>query len=371
MSGIRISIPRIYMGTMTFGWNQTSQTVDETIALEMMHRFVKSNSAIHDTHIHPIDTARIYAGGNTESILGSTLQTLRGLMAKDASLPGNAYLSIGTKAHPSQPMGLSSEGIKRQFEASLKAMNLDRIDEFYLHQPDTENTLLESLQTLHQLVEDGYVSSIGMSNYHVSEMSRAFHLCDQYSLTKPSVYQGLYNPLNRVVEDELIPVLRENNCSFVAFNPLAAGLLTGKHQRTDIDTSVKKGRFKDNPNYLPRFFTPANFDGLEVIQKMCDKKGITIVEATYRWLLRHSILSEKDGLLLGSSSISQLYQNLACCSSAMTLGPLQDCLLDAFDEAWEITKDGAFPYWRSYSSDMPNRDNLDHGASYAANKVKN
>jgi aryl-alcohol dehydrogenase-like predicted oxidoreductase len=129
-------------------------------------------------------------------------------------------------------------------------MGVASINEYYLHQPDENNSLLESLQTLNALVQDGIISSIGMSNYRAAEVQRAFDLCNEYNLVKPSVYQGLYNPLNRCVEEELLPVLRQNGCAFVAYNPLAAGFLTGKHQK---DTVVA-GRFKDNPNYLPRFY---------------------------------------------------------------------------------------------------------------------
>jgi aflatoxin B1 aldehyde reductase len=163
------------------------------------------------------------------------------------------------------------------------------------------------------------------------------------------------------VEKDLLPLLKANNCSFVAYNPLAAGLLAGKH--TSID-NVQKGRFKNNPNYLPRFYTPANFAAIELIRKACEADGISMVEATFRWLLCHSALGEHDGVLLGASSVEQLDQNLDACTAARTMGPLSDDVLQAFDEGWKLTEDGAYPYWRSYSADMPNREALDQGASY-------
>ena len=81
------------------------------------------------------------------------------------------------------------------------------------------------------LVGMNVVREVGLSNFHVDEVRRAFDICDEYGLAYPSVYQGLYNPLNRLVEDELLPFLRERNCRFVAYNGLAAGLLTGKHRK--------------------------------------------------------------------------------------------------------------------------------------------
>ena len=97
-----------------------------------------------------------------------------------------------------------------------------------------------------------------------------------------------------------------------------------------------------------------------------------MVDATFRWLLCHSsLVADFDGILLGASSLDQLDENLAACKqAAQSTSPLSPELLVAFDRAWELTKEGSFPYWRSYSLDMPDRNTLDQGASYQANKVK-
>jgi aflatoxin B1 aldehyde reductase len=355
---MKVPIPRLYLGTMTFAWSsQTSSVVDESVALDFLKRFVKNNELL-GVSTHRIDTARVYAGGNTEPMLGAVLKKLEDTVGT---------IAVGTKAHPSVKLGLSTGGIKEQIKVSMESMELASLHEYYLHQPDTEHSLLESLKCAHDLVSDGTISAVGMSNYHASEMARAFQLCKEHNLTPPSVYQGLYNPLNRMVEEELLPLLKNNGCSFVAYNPLAAGLLVGKHHGTD---EVVAGRFKNNPNYLPRFYTEANFKALEILRKACEADGISMVEATYRWLLRHSALGEFDGVLLGASSLNQLDENLRACTAGAEKDSLSSDLLEAFDKAWELTRDGAFPYWRSYSSDMPDRDSRDQGASYNAAKTK-
>jgi len=348
--------PRLYLGTMTFSWSQSSSKVDEPVALEMVRKFKLFNEENNVSH-HLIDTARIYAGGKTEPTVGSVL-------SKQEEVKPNAFL-VGSKAHPSQAGGLSAEGIEQQLQASLKGLGMASLHEYYLHQPDTEHSLLDSLKYLHEQVKQGRIEKVGMSNYHASEMKRAFALCAEHGLTPPTVYQGLYNPLNRLVEEELLGVLRENKCSFVAYNPLAAGLLSGKHTSPD---EAMKGRFKNNQNYLPRFYTKANFEALATIRKACDEAGISLIEATFRWLLRHSALTTDDGVLLGASSVQQLDQNLASCMSA-NKGDLPLEVLDAFEAGWNTTcAAGVFPYWRSYSGDMPNREALDQGASYSAAK---
>lgn len=169
--------PRLYLGTMTFAWTQSSSFVDDTVASEFVSRF----SAAGGTYI---DTARIYAGGETEPMLGRVLSAANGGATASASL-------IGTKAHPSQPAGLSPEGLRSQLKASLGAVGVKSFSEFYLHQPDTENALLASLREADAMVKEGAIGAIGMSNYHRDEMLRAFELCETHGLTKPSVYQGL------------------------------------------------------------------------------------------------------------------------------------------------------------------------------------
>eukprot|EP00559_Dactyliosolen_fragilissimus_P005359 CAMPEP_0184865192 /NCGR_PEP_ID=MMETSP0580-20130426/17267_1 /TAXON_ID=1118495 /ORGANISM="Dactyliosolen fragilissimus" /LENGTH=381 /DNA_ID=CAMNT_0027364289 /DNA_START=76 /DNA_END=1221 /DNA_ORIENTATION=- len=381
---------------MTFGWpGQTSSEVDNLVAKDMLQcfveyeerrkRFCEMEKDGASSALSLVDTARIYAGGKTESMLGSVLN--HSFSENDAGMSFLDCVSIGTKAHPSQNGGLSNSGIRDQLDTSLSQMGLSSVGEFYLHQPDIDNPLRESLETCKQLMEEGLIESLGMSNYHVTEMERAIQIWNQdfqkintkQKSKHTLVYQGLYNPLNRSVEEELLPLLKRHQCSFVAYNPLAAGLLTGKHSppppKDDPNAreySVPQGRFKNNPNYLPRFYTQSNFEALRIIQDACQKENISLLQASFTWLIRHSALSEHDGILIGASSLAQLQQNLdACYHASLEPNALSQDILQAFDQAWEITKNNEpFPYWRSYSSDMPNRDHLDQGASYSASTNK-
>lgn len=341
-------LPELYLGTMTFGWNQASAAVDDSVALTMVQKFLARGGV-------QIDTARIYAGGGTEPILGRALQ--------DAQVRSKPY-QLGTKAHPSQTNGLSAEGIREQLKISLKELQADKVEVLYLHQPDPEHDLSESLKCVQELIKEGKVAKYGLSNYSAIETQRCCTLCKENDWNLPSFYQGLYNPLNRLCEDELLPVLRKHGVGFIAYNPLAAGLLTGKHTQSG---EVLSGRFKDNPNYLPRFYTEQNFAALERIRKACESHGRAMVPATYAWMLRNSKLDASlgDGLLLGASSAAQLEENLEACFGASELPPE---IVSAFDGAWELTRDGAFPFWRSYSKDQPGRDSLHPGAAYNAAK---
>ena len=127
------------------------------------------------------------------------------------------------------------------------------------------------------------------------------------------------------------------------------------------------GRFKDNANYLPRFYTDSNFEAVERIRLACAEADISMVAATYAWLLNYSALCEVDGVLLGASSLEQLDVCLEACANIVDL---PDNVRDAFDGAWDLTRPGAFKYWRSYSADMPDRESRDPGAAYDAAKRK-
>eukprot|EP00429_Kryptoperidinium_foliaceum_P064781 CAMPEP_0176060776 /NCGR_PEP_ID=MMETSP0120_2-20121206/30295_1 /TAXON_ID=160619 /ORGANISM="Kryptoperidinium foliaceum, Strain CCMP 1326" /LENGTH=335 /DNA_ID=CAMNT_0017394323 /DNA_START=30 /DNA_END=1037 /DNA_ORIENTATION=- len=335
---------------MTFAWNQASRPVDDAVARAMVAGFADHGG-------RQLDTARIYSGGDAEEMLG---RVLRG-----ADVDVGAF-TIATKAHPSQPGGLSGVGIRQQLAASLKALHLERVDVLYLHQPDPEHDLVESLACVQELVQEGAISRYGMSNYNAVEVERCCQICAERGWLTPSFYQGLYNPLNRMVEEDLLPTLRRHGIAFIAFNPLAAGLLTGKHTQGG---EVAPGRFRNNPNYLPRFYTEPNFAAVNCIRAACEEHGLGMVDATYSWLLQHSQLDANlnDGLLLGASTSEQLEQNVAACAAPPSLPPL---VVAAFDKAWSTCRDGAFPYWRSYSKDQPGRETMHPGASYNAAKTR-
>ena len=343
-----LSASRVYLGTMNYGWSQASAVCDAPVAAEMLRRFAAAGG-------NRLDTARIYAGGQGEAHIAEAIR-----------LSGTEDWRLGSKAAPAgHDAGLAADGVHRQFDLTRDALGLDgALDEYYLHQPDPQSPLEESLKTMDVLVGMDVVREVGLSNFHVDEVRRAFDICDAHGLAPPTVYQGLYSPLNRMVEDELLPLLRERNCRFVAYNGLAAGLLTGKHLQGG---TVLQGRFKDNPNYMPRFYNDANFAAVERICAACDIADISMVAATYSWLLNHSALGADDGVLLGESSLDQLDAGLDACASP---GELPSQVLAAFDGAWAGTRPGAFKYWRSYSSDMPGREGRDPGAAYDAKRKK-
>jgi aflatoxin B1 aldehyde reductase len=159
---------------------------------------------------------------------------------------------------------------------------------------------------------------------------------------QPVVYQGMYNALTRDVEKELFPCLRNYGISFYAYNPLAGGLLTGKHQ--SADDIPDSGRFSVERGYLDRYWKQEYFNVLQELQVACVDSGLKAVEVAMSWLVNHSLLDADrgDGIILGASSVDHLVQNMAACEQA----PLSPEILDILDRGWEIIKPDCFKYFR-------------------------
>ena len=138
---------------------------------------------------------------------------------------------------------MSPKLLRLQLETSLKRLQLDKVKLFYLHAPDTATPLVDTLTGVKKLHEEGKFEELGLSNYPAWEVAHVYHLCDKMGMVKPTVYQGMYNGITRQVEMELFPCLRRLGMRFLAYNPLAGGLLTGKHR---FDADPDQGRFKGN-----------------------------------------------------------------------------------------------------------------------------
>ena len=345
---------------MTFGWSYSSEDMAEAQSEKLLDFFIEeiekgtssSSSSSSSSSLIELDTAIAYAGGNTEEILGRIFAR----MPKERL----AKLSVATKANPwGEKMasvagegGLRAEKFRAQVGKSLTALDPKSIDILYLHAPDSETTLYDVLETAQGLYRSGAFKTLGLSNMSAWEVVRAHAICKENQWVLPTIYQGMYNPLTRQVEPELIPALKSLNMRFVAYNPLAGGLLTGKHEKllngsgSGDDGGIKAGRFKNNEMYKARFWNEAYFEAVEVIKKAAEEEGITPTEASLRWMYFNSKLSgaKGDGVIIGASSIAQCRENLI----ASRKGPLSEKLLNAFDEGYELVKSVQPPYFRGH-----------------------
>ena len=131
---------------------------------------------------------------------------------------------------------------------------------------------------------------------------------------------------------------------FCAYNPLAGGLLTGRYGK--YEDAPTDGRFTHRPNYQNRYWKKSYFDAVELIKKVSDRAGISMIEAVYRWMAFHSMLNgdRGDALIIGASKLEHLRQNI----HALDAGPLPEEVTGAFADAWELCKADSPEYFTFY-----------------------
>lgn len=314
----------LILGTMTFG-----ESVFEPDVKEFINTYL-------DVGYNELDTAYVYNEGNCERLLGDAL--------KEIDRP----YTIATKVNPRISGRLDGDAAYKQVNESLERLGKNRVDIVYLHFPDPATPVSSVLEAMADLHDQGKFVELGLSNFPAWMVADVWHICNRHGWVKPTIFQGIYNPLTRKAEIELDSCLSNFGMRFYAFNPMAGGLLTGKYEKFEnVPTS---GRFTHRPNYQGRYWKKSYFDAVDVIRKAAEKYDITSVEATYRWLAYHSMLNgdRGDGILIGASKLDHLKQNM----EAVKAGPLPTEVVSAFEEAWNISKKESPEYFTLYKQRM-------------------
>ena len=307
------------LGTMTFG-----EQVDDNGAQAMLDSFFAAGN-------HEIDTAHQYCDGRTEEMLGRLLPAY-----------GDKQVYLASKVNPWSDEGLRPRQVRKQFDEILQRLGTDSIDLLYLHSPDLDTPVAETLEYCFELYRQGKFRDFGLSNFAAWQVAEVAEICRKNGWMQPVVYQGMYNALTRDVERELFPCLRNYGMRFYVYNPLAGGLLTGKYR--GIEDLPETGRFFLKDHYRDRYWKDDYFDVLKQLAEACDALGLTPTQAAMSWLINHSLLdaSRGDGIILGITRLEHLEANMAACKQA----PLDPSILEILDRGWEIIKPNCFRYFR-------------------------
>lgn len=310
----------LILGTMTFGESVFSPDVEQFV------------NAFLDAGYDELDTAYVYNEGNCERLLGEVLPGL------------TRPFRIATKVNPRISGKLDAAAAYTQVNGSLERLKMKSVDTVFLHFPDPATPVISVLEAMADLHDQGKYRELGLSNYPAWMVTDVWHICDQHGWVKPTVYEGVYNPLSRKAETELNDCLNHFGMRFYAFNPMCGGLLTGKYGR--FEDAPTDGRFTHRPNYQGRYWKKSFFDAVDLIKTASDNLGITSIEATYRWLAYHSMLSGErgDAILVGASKLHHLKQNMATLNS----GPLPEDVVEVFEHAWKMTKGESPDYFTLY-----------------------
>jgi 1-deoxyxylulose-5-phosphate synthase len=298
---------RLALGTMTFG-----SQVAEAEAIRMVDRCLEHG-------INFFDTANVYNQGESEVILGRALRGRRHKVILATKVRGKT----GAEA---DDVGLKRPAIRKAIDASLKRLGADCVDLYYLHQPDWDTPIEESLAAMEELVREGKVRYPAVSNYAAWQVTQMLWRCADHGYVAPTVSQPMYNMLARGIEQEYLSFCKEFGIAIVAYNPLAGGLLSGKHRR---DAAPAAGtRFDGNRLYQERYWHPAYFDAQQEAGEIAARAGISTVALAFRWLLAQAAV---DCVLLGASSLDQLETNLIACGGPV----LETEVLKECDAIWE------------------------------------
>jgi len=303
-TGLKVS--RVSFGTMTFG-----SQADEATARRMIDLCV-------DAGINFIDTANVYNKGLSETMVGKLLKGRRNKVILASKVRGK----MGDGADES---GLSRAAIHKAIDCSLARLQTDYVDLYYLHQPDYDVPIEETLAAMDELVKAGKVRCPAVSNYAAWQVAEIHCLSQKNGYKPPFISQPMYNMIARAIEDEYLPFCKRYGVAVVPYNPLAGGLLTGKQTRTA--KPVAGSRFDGNKMYLDRYWHEDDFAAVEELREIARDAGKTLVELALQWILSRD---QVDSVILGASRLEQLEENLKACEGMR----LPSDVLERCDAVW-------------------------------------
>jgi aryl-alcohol dehydrogenase-like predicted oxidoreductase len=304
--------PALALGAMNFGKRTTPAESERIVRRALEHG------------IGLFDTANAYNGGESERILGRALGRDRSRVLL-ATKVGLDRVRPGGK-----PEGLSVAAMERAIGASLERLGTDAVDLYYLHAPDRATPIEHTLDAMAGIVRSGKVRAWGVSNYASWQILEMNSLAAARGLAPPTVSQVLYNALNRQLEIEHFAFARRFPLHSTVYNPLAGGLLTGKHRYGEAPE--KGSRFAENAMYTGRYWTRAMFERVGELRAVADDAGLTLVDLAYAWVAARA---DVDSILVGPATIEHLDAAVAAVSR-----PLSQEVLTRIDDlyrAWTGT----------------------------------
>jgi aryl-alcohol dehydrogenase-like predicted oxidoreductase len=286
-SGLKVSV-------VGLGCNNLGGRLDREAAKKVVH-------AALDLGITLFDTADVYPvgqSGRSEEILGEALGPRR----KDVFVATKFAIPIDRKGGPKASRSYIIEAVER----SLKHLKTDWIDLYQQHRPVADTPIEETVRALDDLIRQGKVRYVGCSNFASWQVADAVWTARSLGVNGFVSCQDEYSLLARGIEAELIPAMQQFGLGLLPFFPLASGLLTGKHKRNAPPAAGS--RLANNQQLKDEFFTDEKLATVEKLQAFCDKRGHSMLELAFSWLLAKETVSS---VIAGASSGEQLKQNVA------------------------------------------------------------
>ena len=289
-TGLQVS--RLCLGTMTFGLQ-----CDEKASHAIL-------DAAAERGITFLDTADVYPLGGTLEDVGRTEEILgRWLRGRRDGFVLATKCGGRTGPAPWQ-QGASRKQVLASIDASLRRLGTDYVDLFQVHHFDANTPVDETAEALDAVVRSGKARYVGVSNYHAYRVARALGRSEALGLARPVSVQPRYNLLFRQIERELLPLCGEEGLAVIPYNPLAGGLLTGKHQRAAPPPEGSRfalgtaGRM-----YAERYWKEREFDTVDAVTALAKENGLDPVALAVGWVLAHPAVTSA---IIGASRPDQL-----------------------------------------------------------------
>jgi aryl-alcohol dehydrogenase-like predicted oxidoreductase len=283
-AGLKVS--EICLGTMTFGNGadqaEASRMVDSALAAGLTF----------------FDTANSYVGGTSETMLGVALKGKR----HEAIVATKFFNPMGHRPNDS---GTSRLHIKQQIEASLKRLQTDYVDIFYIHHVDHATPLEETLRALDDLVRDGKLLYTACSNFETWRLMEALWLSDTNGWERFACYQPQYSLVVRDIDEEIVPAIELKGLGCVAWSPLAGGYLAGKY--TPGSLKVQGTRSSEGWGFNSRFFATNHGEILQALLDVAKELGKTPAQVALRWVMDQPFMTSA---IVGARNAEQLADTL-------------------------------------------------------------
>jgi aryl-alcohol dehydrogenase-like predicted oxidoreductase len=294
-------VSTLCLGTMTFG-----RETDPAGSHAQLDRFVESGGNF-------IDTADVYAGSDSEKIIGDWFRARPG--ARDG-------LVIATKGRfkmgeGRNDLGLSRTHLTRALDASLRRLGTDHVDLYQAHAWDPLTPIEETLRFFDDAVRAGKIRYPGVSNFTGWQLQKTALLCEFLRLAPVVTLQPQYNLLARDIEWEVIPVCVNEGIGVLPWSPLGGGWLTGKYSREEAPIGAT--RLGENPNVGVEGYDRRNNEHtwrvVEAVRSVADKRGVSAAVAALAWLADRPAVTS---VILGARTLDQLDDNLAAAGVHLT-----------------------------------------------------